>query len=227
MTFEAWQYHPQLPDVLDLARAFPDTPIMLNHVGGPLGIGPYAGRRDEVFASWREGIGELAACPNVWVKLGGLGMAVYGFEFHRREPRPGSAELADAWRPYIETCIEAFGADRGVFESNFPVDKVFVPLRHALERLQAHHGGGRRRRKRRGCIETTRGRSIDFQNEQVRTAADCSVVSVLLKARWVPGRVSIHVVDRRRTVYETRHAWRRGHGRHRHGHELRRRSLDI
>ena len=124
LTFEAWQYHPQLPDVLDLARAFPGTPIMLNHVGGPLGIGPYAGRRDEVFTTWREGIRNLGACPNVWVKLGGLGMAVYGFEFHRREPRPGSAKIAEAWRPYIETCIEAFGTDRGVFESNFPVDKV-------------------------------------------------------------------------------------------------------
>jgi L-fuconolactonase len=138
LTFEAWQYHPQLPDVLGLARAFPDTPIMLNHVGGPLGIGPYAGRRDEVFASWREGVRELAACPNVWVKLGGLGMAVYGFEFHRREPRPGSAELARAWRPYIETCIEAFGADRGVFESNFPVDKVscsYDTLWNAFKRI--------------------------------------------------------------------------------------------
>jgi predicted TIM-barrel fold metal-dependent hydrolase len=138
LTFEAWQYHPQLPDVLDLARAFPDTPIMLNHVGGPLGIGPYAGRRDEVFASWRAGIRELAACPNVWVKLGGLGMAVYGFEFHRREPRPGSAELAQAWRPYIEACIEAFGADRGVFESNFPVDKVscgYDTLWNAFKRI--------------------------------------------------------------------------------------------
>ncbi len=144
LTFEAWQYHPQLPDVLDLARAFPDTPIMLNHVGGPLGVGPYAGRRDEVFASWREAIRELAACPNVWVKLGGLGMAVYGFEFHRREPRPGSAELAQAWRPYIETCIEAFGADRGVFESNFPVDKVscsYDTLWNAFKRITAGSSG--------------------------------------------------------------------------------------
>ena len=76
---------------MDLARAFPDTPIMLNHVGGPLGIGPYAGRRDEVFAGWRQGVRELAACPNVCVKLGGLGMAVYGFEFHppRATPRFG------------------------------------------------------------------------------------------------------------------------------------------
>jgi predicted TIM-barrel fold metal-dependent hydrolase len=138
LTFEAWQYHPQLPDVLDLARAFPETPIMLNHVGGPLGIGPYAGRRDEVFAAWREGIRDLAGCPNVWVKLGGLCMAICGFGFNRREPRPGSAELAEAWRPYIETCIEAFGADRRVFESNFPVDKVscgYDTLWNAFKRI--------------------------------------------------------------------------------------------
>jgi predicted TIM-barrel fold metal-dependent hydrolase len=124
LTFEAWQYHPQLPDVVDLARAFPETQIMLNHVGGPLGIGPYAGRRDEIFADWSRSIRQLGDCPNVWVKLGGLGMTLYGFGFHKRESLPGSKELAEAWRPYIETCIEAFGAQRGVFESNFPVDKV-------------------------------------------------------------------------------------------------------
>jgi L-fuconolactonase len=138
LSFEAWQYHPQLGDVTDLARAFPETLIVLNHVGGPLGIGPYAGRRDEVFASWREGIRELAGCPNVWVKLGGLGMASCGFGFHKRDPRPDSAELAEAWRPYLETCIEAFGVKRGMFESNFPVDGVscsYPVLWNALKRV--------------------------------------------------------------------------------------------
>ena len=140
LSFEAWQYHPQLPDVIDLARAFPDTKIMLNHVGGPLGVGPYAGRRDEIFAGWRDHIRELAACPNVFVKLGGLGMSVYGFGFHKRAQLPGSAELAEAWRPYIETCIEAFGTHRGVFESNFPVDKVscsYDTLWNAFKRITA------------------------------------------------------------------------------------------
>lgn len=140
LTFEAWQYHPQLPDVLDLARAFPDTRIMLNHVGGPLGIGPYAGRRDEIFGDWSGWIRQLGACPNVWVKLGGLGMSVYGFEFHKREHSPDSAELAQAWRPYIETCIEAFGDRRAVFESNFPVDKVscgYDTLWNAFKRITA------------------------------------------------------------------------------------------
>lgn len=138
LSFEAWQYHTQLGDLLDLARAFPETPIMLDHVGGPLGIGPYAGRRDEVFAHWRAAILDLGRCPNVWVKLGGLGMATCGFGHHRRPVLPGSAELAEAWRPYIETCIEAFGPERGLFESNFPVDKVscsYLALWNAFKRI--------------------------------------------------------------------------------------------
>ena len=122
LTFEAWQYHPQLPGLIALARAVPEAKIVLNHVGGPVGIGPYAGRRDEIFASWSRDIKELATCPNVYVKLGGLGMQVCGFEFHKRETLPGSQELADAWRPYLETCIAAFGPARGMLESNFPVD---------------------------------------------------------------------------------------------------------
>ena len=124
LSFDAWQYHPQLPEVTALARAFPETMIVLDHVGGPLGIGPYAGKRDEVFAGWSRDVRELATCPNVFVKLGGLGMAICGFDFHKHEVLPGSNELAEAWRPYLETCIEAFGPARGMFESNFPVDGV-------------------------------------------------------------------------------------------------------
>ncbi len=135
--FDAWLYHPQIPELTALARAFPDTPIVLDHVGGPLGIGRYAGRRAEVFAAWRAAIGELATCLNVRVKLGGLGMRINGFEFETREDPPSSEDLAAAWRPYVETCIEAFGADRCMFESNFPVDKGSVQLRRVLERLQA------------------------------------------------------------------------------------------
>ena len=122
LTFEAWQYHPQLPGLIALARAVPEARIVLNHVGGPLGIGPYAGRRDDIFANWSRDIKELASCPNVFVKLGGLGMTICGFEFGKRDMLPGSQELADAWRPYLETCIAAFGPDRGMLESNFPVD---------------------------------------------------------------------------------------------------------
>ena len=123
LLFEAWVFHPQLPELLDLARAFPDTTIVLDHCGGILGIGPYAGKRDEIHKQWSQSIRELAKCPNVHVKLGGLGMRINGFGFEHGESPPTSKQLAETWRPYIETCIEAFGVTRCLFESNFPVDK--------------------------------------------------------------------------------------------------------
>ena len=123
LSYDAWLYHPQLPELTHLAQEHPETPIVLNHIGAPLGIGPYAGRRDEVFATWSASMRELAACPNVHVKLGGLGMGRYGHGFHERPRPPSSEELATVMKPYIETCIEAFGAARCMFESNFPVDK--------------------------------------------------------------------------------------------------------
>ena len=123
LSFDAWVYHTQLADVIDLARAFPGTTIVLNHVGGPIGLGRYKGKRDEVFAEWSKSIAALAACPNVNVKLGGLGMRLLGFDVHEGEIAPSSEQLAALWKPYVQTCIEAFGADRAMFESNFPVDK--------------------------------------------------------------------------------------------------------
>jgi predicted TIM-barrel fold metal-dependent hydrolase len=123
LSFDAWLYHPQIGDVADLARAFPGTRIVLNHVGGPIGIGAYAGKHKEVFPVWAAAIKALAACPNVYVKLGGLGMRLGGFAFHEKAEPPSSETLAETWRPYIETCITAFGASRCMFESNFPVDK--------------------------------------------------------------------------------------------------------
>jgi L-fuconolactonase len=140
LSFDAWMYFTQLGELVDLARAFPETPIVLNHVGGAIGIGPYAGRRDEVFAEWRGRIAELAACPNVHVKLGGLGMRLFGFDVHTGELPPSSEQLAAAWRPYIETCIAAFGAHRAMFESNFPVDKGscgYQALWNAFKRIAA------------------------------------------------------------------------------------------
>jgi predicted TIM-barrel fold metal-dependent hydrolase len=123
LAFEAWLYHPQIDELLSLAQAFPGTQIVLNHVGGPLAIGSYAGRRDEAFARWSASIRGLAACPNVSVKLGGLGMRINGFGFEREAEPPSSDALVAAWRPYMETCINAFGTTRCMFESNFPVDK--------------------------------------------------------------------------------------------------------
>jgi predicted TIM-barrel fold metal-dependent hydrolase len=138
--FECWQYHPQLADAVELAHAFPDTLMIVGHAGGILGVGPYSGRREEVRAAWREGIFQLSRCANAVLKLGGLGMTCVGFDFHERPLPPSSDELAAAWRPYIETCIEAFGADRCIFESNFPPDKQscgYTELWNAFKRITA------------------------------------------------------------------------------------------
>lgn len=124
LTFDAWLFYPQMGRLAALARAFPDTRIVLNHCGGVVRTGRHAAWRDEVFARWSTGLRELAACPNVMVKLGGLGMALAGFGFEARTRAPSSAELAGAWRPWMDTCIEAFGPARCMFESNFPADKV-------------------------------------------------------------------------------------------------------
>jgi len=124
LAFDAWCYPPQLMDVVDLARAFPDQPIVMNHVGGPLGVECYAEERDEVMRTWRAGIEALADCPNVCIKLGGLGMRINGFGFEKSENAPSSDELVAAWRPFIEPAIELFGASRAMFESNFPVDRI-------------------------------------------------------------------------------------------------------
>ncbi len=124
LSFDSWLYHTQLPDLLALARAFPETPIILNHVGGPLGIGPYAAKREEVFQDWKQGITEVSTCPNVSVKLGGLGMRLNGFGWNERAKPPGSAEVAKILAPYYNWCIEKFGTNRCMFESNFPVDRI-------------------------------------------------------------------------------------------------------
>lgn len=122
LTFDAWLLEPQLPDLIDLAHAFPETAIVLNHAGGPVGIGVYHGRREERFGIWRDQMRELARCENVVAKLGGLAMPFPGFEWSYSNRPDSPATLARAWAPYIETCIEAFGTERCMFESNFPVD---------------------------------------------------------------------------------------------------------
>jgi L-fuconolactonase len=129
LSFDAWLYHPQIPQLTELARAFPDTTIILDHFGGPLGIGPYEGKRAEIFGYWQQAIADLATCPNVVAKLGGLVMARNGFGFHRRERPATSDQLVAATGPYYRHAIECFGADRCMFESNFPVDKVSCSYR--------------------------------------------------------------------------------------------------
>jgi predicted TIM-barrel fold metal-dependent hydrolase len=124
LSLEGWLYAPQLPELADFARAVPDLPIVLNHIGGLLRVGPYANRDDEVLANWRSGIAVVAACPNVSIKLGGIGMTRTGFDWHARFKPVGSEELAGSMAPFIPYCIEQFGPDRCMLESNFPVDKV-------------------------------------------------------------------------------------------------------
>jgi L-fuconolactonase len=124
LSFDAWLYHPQLVELVDLAREFPDTTIVVNHAGGPLGIGPYTSRRKSVFREWQRYIAELSLCENVSIKLGGLGMRVSGNNWDKADMPPGSAELAGVFKPYFSWCIDCFGVDRCMFESNFPVDKA-------------------------------------------------------------------------------------------------------
>lgn len=124
LTFDAWMFHPQIPELTDLARAFPDQPIVLNHFGGPLGIGPYADRRAEIFQWWKAALATLAECENVVAKLGGLVMAINGFGFHTADRPPTSEELAAATRDYYLHTIDCFGPSRCMFESNYPADRV-------------------------------------------------------------------------------------------------------
>lgn len=122
LRFDAWIFYHQLPELMDLLRAFPETTVILDHMGGVLGLPPH-GDRNAVFAIWRGHIRELSRFPNLNVKLGGLGMPYTGWHYHLADKPPGSDRLAADWRPYVETCIEAFGAQRCMFESNFPMDK--------------------------------------------------------------------------------------------------------
>jgi predicted TIM-barrel fold metal-dependent hydrolase len=126
LSLDAWVFHTQLADVIDLARAFPGTNVIMGHVGGVLGYGPYAGRRDEIFTAWKAGVTELARCPNVTMKLGGMMMRAALFDYGAAERPANSEQLAALWRPYIETCIELFGPRRCMFESNFPVEKMGI-----------------------------------------------------------------------------------------------------
>jgi L-fuconolactonase len=122
LSFDAWLVEPQLPELIDLVRAFPNTPVILDHVGTPLGIASYQGKREERFPIWRDHVAKLAELPNVSVKLGGLAMAFCNFPSFLKSPAASSTQLAGEWKPYIETCIELFGVNRCMFESNFPVD---------------------------------------------------------------------------------------------------------
>ncbi|HEY4068812.1 MAG TPA: amidohydrolase family protein [Burkholderiaceae bacterium] len=138
LALDIWAYHTQLGDVYELARGLPDVLVVVDHFGGPIGTGPYANDRARLLAEWRPAMQRLASLPNVRVKLGGAGMPVMGFGFERAATPPSSLQVAEACRPYVEPCIEWFGVDRCMFESNFPVDKggfSYPVLWNAFKRL--------------------------------------------------------------------------------------------
>lgn len=138
LSFDAHVYHSQLPDLLDLAKAFSETRIIVNHYAAPLGVGPYRGKSNDMFLEWQTRIRELAACPNLFMKLGGIRWA--GIPVVKSGDRPNSQEFAAAWRPYIETCIQSFGPDRCMFESNFPSEQgehSYLVLWNAFKRVSA------------------------------------------------------------------------------------------
>jgi L-fuconolactonase len=139
LSYDCWMYHPQITEMADLAKDFPDQVMVLDHVGGPLGFGPYEDHK-ATFANWKKSMAELARHKNVNIKLGGLGMPLGLYEFFKQPAPPSSETLAKAYKPWIETSIELFGADRCMFESNFPVDKItsgFGVLWNAFKRLAA------------------------------------------------------------------------------------------
>ena len=138
LVFDSWQYHTQLADLARLAEAYPETRIVIGHTGGPIGVGPCARDRKAVFLEWQQGLKALARLPNTFLKIGGLGMRVSGFDFHARDLPPSSQDLAQAWRAFVEEAISIFSAGRCMFESNFPVDKgsySYAVLWNAFKRL--------------------------------------------------------------------------------------------
>jgi predicted TIM-barrel fold metal-dependent hydrolase len=147
LSFDAWLYFPQLPELAEFARAIPDLTIILNHIGGMLRVGPYANRDEEVLPTWRSGLAAVAQCPNVYVKLGGIGQPRTGYDWSVRDVPIGSEELAGVMAPYMNYCIEQFGPNRCMFESNFPPDKVghsYNVLFNAFKRLSKGYSASER-----------------------------------------------------------------------------------
>ena len=147
LVYENVVYFPQLAELADFARAVPDLTIVSNHIGGLMRVGPYANRDDEVMPAWRDGIARVAECPNVVMKLGGVGQTRYGFDWHLRDRPIGSEELAEAMAPLMNYCIEQFGPERCLLESNFPPDKVsysYHVMYNAFKRMTAGYSASER-----------------------------------------------------------------------------------
>jgi L-fuconolactonase len=147
LSFDAWLYHDQLPELIALARAASETPIVLDHFGAPLGQGRWAGKQKEVLAAWTQSIGELARCPNVHMKLGGTVMPMFGYDWEARPNSPSSDELVKAAGHFFDVAIEAFGPSRCMFESNFPVDRLacsYVVLWNSFKKMAARYSASER-----------------------------------------------------------------------------------
>jgi L-fuconolactonase len=146
LTYDVWLFHAQLPELADTIDAFSDLTFVIDHLGGPVPDDPTPESRASIFDEWRRNLADVARRPNAVLKVGGVGMPVYGFGFEG-STRPRSTELADAWRPYVHTAIELFGPERCMFESNFPVDKQsfsYDALWNAFKLLTAEVSGDER-----------------------------------------------------------------------------------
>ena len=147
-TYDAMVYHPQLSELAEVARACPETNIVINHLGGFLGTGPYKDRREEILATWHASMTRLAACPNTFLKLGGIGLPMMGFRWDKQTVPPNSEELAAPWTAEIRRVIEAFGPQRCMFESNYPVDMRgagYGVLWNAFKRIAAAYSPDEKR----------------------------------------------------------------------------------
>jgi L-fuconolactonase len=141
-TYDTWNYHHQIPDFADLAAAVPDTTMILDHFGTPLGVGPYEGTRDANFDKWKDDIAAVAEHKNVFAKIGGLAMPDNGFGWNTRATPPTSDEFVEAQAPYYHHAIKCFGAERCMFESNFPVDRLSISYRtlwNGLKKIAADY----------------------------------------------------------------------------------------
>ena len=147
LVYENVVHFPQLGELAEFANSVPNLTIISNHIGGLIRVGPYGNRDDEVLPKWREGIAALAQCPNVVMKLGGIGQPRYGFDWHTRDIPVGSEELAESLAPLMTYCIDSFGPDRCMFESNFPPDKVsysYNVMYNAFKRLTKGYSAAER-----------------------------------------------------------------------------------
>lgn len=142
LVLDVWGFHTQLPEVAKFAAAVPDLKLVVDHVGGPLGVGPYAGKRAEVFEIWRDGLKKIAEVPNTNIKLSGLAISRLGFGFQETGQVSSSDVLVKLWRPYVETCVELFGAERCIFATNYPVDRAAAPYSMLVNAFKKMLSGG-------------------------------------------------------------------------------------